>query len=338
MKPIRRVSIVAPMLDEAAHVGKVVADLAAQDWDGELELLVADGGSSDGSVALIRAAAREHDVTLTVFDNPDRWVSQGLNRCIEAATGDLIVRVDCHSRYPSDYVRRCVLAAEETGADNVGGVVVAVGRTATERAVACAMDSPFGGIGWSRHGGSERVETDTVPYGAFRPDAFRRAGLFDSRLVRNQDDEFNLRLRRAGGRIVLDPAIRVYYTPRGTFKRLFRQYFEYGFWKPAVMRKHRRVASVRSLVPALFVSAAIVLAALAPVISHAAWILAVKLSLYATGAILFAALVVRRRHESWRLLPRVIVVFPTLHVGHGLGMLAGWLRHLAPPRTPGVLP
>jgi hypothetical protein len=103
-----------------------------------------------------------------------------------------------------------------------------------------------------------------------------------------------------------------------------------------VIRKHRRIASARSLVPALFVGTALVLAALAPVIPHAAWVLALKLSLYATGAVLFAALVVRRRHESWRLLPRVVAVFPTLHFGHGLGMLAGWLRHLVPARSPGA--
>ena len=214
---VKRVSVIAPMWNEAAHIDGFVADIAAQDFDGELELLVADGASTDGSVERLRGAAEREGIEVTVLDNPARWVSAGLNSCIRAATGGLIVRVDCHSRYPTDYVRRCVAAAEETGAENVGGIFIPIGRTGTERAVACAMNSPFGGIHWTRHGEGERVEVDTVPYGAFTPDAFERAGLFDETLVRNQDDEFNLRLRLAGGKIVLDPAIRIFYTPRGSF-------------------------------------------------------------------------------------------------------------------------
>jgi succinoglycan biosynthesis protein ExoA len=263
-----------------------------------------------------------------VLDNPDRWVSHALNRCVEAASGDLIVRVDCHSRYPTDYLSRCVAAAEETGAANVGGVFVPRGRTAMERAAACAMDSPFGGIHWTRHGPSGRFEVDTVPYGAFRPEAFERAGLFDESLVRNQDDEFNLRLRLAGGRIVLDPSIRIFYTPRGSFARVFRQYYEYGLWKPAVMRKHGQVVSARSLVPGAFVGSIAVLAALAPWLAVARLTLVLEVGSYATGTLAFGALAIRRKRESWRLLPRVAAAFPTFHVAYGLGTLAGLARLL----------
>ena len=323
---IRRVSVMAPMWNEAEHIEYLVADLAAQDFTGELELLVADGRSTDGSVERLEAAAKRHGVAVQVFDNPERFVSHALNRCVQAARGDLIVRVDCHSRYPSDYLRRCVEAAEETDAANVGGVFVPRGRTPMERAVACAMDSPFGGIHWTRHSPSGRVEVDTVPYGAFRPDAFRRAGLFDEALVRNQDDEFNLRLRLAGGRIVLDPSIRIFYTPRGSFRRVFRQYYEYGLWKPAVMRKHGRVVSARSLVPGVFVGSLAVLAPLAPWLAPARWLLAAELGAYGTGALAFGAAAVRGKGESWRLLPRVVASFPTFHAAYGLGTLAGLVR------------
>jgi succinoglycan biosynthesis protein ExoA len=316
----------APMWNEADHIEDLVADLAAQDFDGELELLVADGGSTDGSVERLRTAAARRGLSVEIFDNPDRWVSQALNLCIRAARGDLIVRVDCHSRYPPDYLRRCVEAAQETGAANVGGVFVPRGHTATQRAVACAMDSAFGGIHWTRHGAEERVEADTVPYGAFRPDAFRRAGLFDESLVRNQDDEFNLRLRRAGGRIVLDPAIRIFYTPRGSFRRLFRQYYEYGRWKAPVMRKHGQATSARSLVPGGFVGSLLVLAPLAIWVPAAMILLDVELAFYVAVALAFAVICLRRRRLPWRMLPRVLAVFPTVHVAHGLGMLAGWLR------------
>jgi len=325
---IRRVSVVSPMLNEADHVDDLVADLAAQDYDGELEVLVADGGSSDDSVARLRAASERHDLPVTILDNPEGWVSHGLNRCIAAATGDLIVRLDCHSRYPTDYVRRCVVASEETGAENVGGVFIPTGRTPMQRAVACAADSPFGGVHWTRHDSDDRVEVDTVPYGAFRPEAFRRAGLFDESLLRNQDDEFNLRLRLAGGRIVLDPSIRIFYVPRGTFRRLFRQYYEYGRWKAPVMRKHGRPTSARSLVPGAFVGSVVVLALLAPWFKAALVLLVAELVAYALAALVFGVVCVRRRRESWSLLPRVVAVFPTLHVGHGVGMLVGWPRSL----------
>jgi glycosyltransferase involved in cell wall biosynthesis len=323
---IRRVTVMAPMRNEAGHVDDLVADIAAQDVAAEIEFLVADGASTDDSVERLRAAAARCGLEVTVLENPDRWVSHALNRCIRKATGDLVVRVDCHSRYPRDYLRRCVAAAEETGAENVGGVFVPRGRTATERAVACAMDSPFGGIHWTRHGSVARVEADTVPYGAYRPRAFEMAGLFDETLLRNQDDEFNLRLRLAGGRIVLDPTIRIRYTPRSSFPRLFRQYFEYGRWKPAVMRKHGRATSLRSLVPAVFVSSVLALAAVAVVWPPAVILVAVEVGVYTAGAIGFGVLELVRKRESLRLLPRVVAAFPTFHVAHGLGMVVGLVR------------
>ena len=325
------VSVVAPMYNEADHVEGLVADLAAQDVAAGIELIVADGASTDGSPELLRHAAARHGVALTVLDNPDRWVSHGLNLCLRAATGDLVVRVDCHSHYPPDYLRLCLEASEQTGAENVGGRLVAVGRTPTERAVACAMDSVFGGILWSRHGGDARVEVDTVPFGAFRPAAFELVGGFDETLVRNQDDEFNLRLRLAGGRIVLDPAIRTYYTPRSSYRRLFRQYFEYGRWKPAVMRKHGRPTSARSLAPAAFVASLLVLVPLAPAHPLAARVLALELATYGAGALAFAAFAVSGRGERWSLLPRVVAAFPTFHLAHGLGMLTGLVRARAVP-------
>ena len=324
---IRLISVMAPMLNEAEHIEALVEDIAAQDVDVTVELLVADGGSSDDSVERLRAAARAHDVALTVLHNPERWVSQALNMCIRAARGDLVVRVDCHSRYPVDYLSRCVLAADETGAENIGGILVPKGRTPMERAVACAMSSPFGGIHWTRHGNnSGRVEVDTVPYGAYRPAAFDVGGLFDETLVRNQDDEFNLRLRLGGGRVVLDPSIHVFYVPRGSLRGVFRQYYEYGRWKPAVMRKHRRATSTRSLVPACFVGSLLVLVPLALRSRRAARILGVETGVYGVAALASGALAVRRLGEPWKLFPRVAATFPTFHVAHGLGMLVGLVR------------
>jgi glycosyltransferase involved in cell wall biosynthesis len=322
------ISVIAPMLNEAAHVENLVHDLAAQDFDGRVEVLVADGGSSDGCEALLVAAARKANLDLTVLENPGRRVSPGLNACIRRGRGALFVRMDCHTRYPTDYLRRCFTAVAETGAWNVGGLLRTSGRTRTERAVACAMDSLFGGIDWTRHGSTtDRVDVDTVPFGAFPAEVFERIGLFDETLVRNQDDEFNLRIRRAGGRVVLDPALSTAYVPRGSLRGVFSQYYQYGLWKIPVLRKHRRIGA-RSLVPAAFVLSLTGLACGGVLLPAARRLLVAEAGAYAILAVAFAVREVRRRQEDAALVPFVAAAFPAFHLGYGAGMLRGWLEHL----------
>ena len=326
-RSITRISVITPILNEAEHIDAFLGDLAAQDFSGELEVLVAEGGSTDGSLQKLELAGKRTGLELTVLVNAAGWVSHGLNLCIQRATGDLLVRLDCHSRYPADYLRLCARAAEETDALAVGGVVVPYGRTPTERAVACAMNSPFGGIGWT-WGSDEAVrrDTDTVTFGAFRPEAFERAGVFDESLRRNQDDEMMLRIRRAGGRVILDPKIRVHYTPRGSYRGVFRQYFEYGLWKVPVMLKHRQVLSARSLAPMAFLAS---LAVLVPAATLSQWArvgLVTELAAYAGGGLAFGARSLKAHGEPLHLLPRVLAAYPTFHAGYGLGMLRGWLR------------
>ncbi len=323
--PVRRISTITPMRDEIASVEHFVADLAAQDFTGELQVLVADGGSVDGSPGRLEAAARDASLPLQVIENPAGWVSPGLNACIGRATGDLIVRLDCHSRYPPHYLRRCAELAAETGAWNVGGRVEPRGETPMERAVACAMDSPFGGIGWTRLGGTEPVEIDTVTFGAFRPVAFSVAGPFDEEMVRNQDDELNYRIREAGGRIVLDPTLVVRYRPRGSLARVWRQYYEYGLWKVPVMLKHRAILSLRSMAPLAFLILIVGLAVAAPFSAAALALLVAVLGIYLLGALVFALRGARALGEPLSLAPRVMSVFPAFHFGYGFGMARGWL-------------
>ena len=320
------ISVVTPMYNEASNVEDLVADLAAQDYEGEVELIVADGASTDGSPERLRATAQAAGLKLQILDNPQRWVSSGLNACIAAARGDLIVRLDCHSRYPPDYLRLSALAAEETGAWHVGGRLVADGKTPTERAVACAMDVPFGGIAWTRAASSNgRVEVDTVTFGAYRPEVFRRVGGFDNTLIRGQDEDLNLRLQLAGGRSILDPAIVLYYRPRGTLTGVWRQYHGYGLWKVPIMLKHRRVLSLRSLAPLTLVLSTAALAAATARSAAARRLLALEAGAYAAVAGGFAAASVRRRGEPLSLLPKVVATFPIFHFGYGTGMLQGWL-------------
>ena len=327
MTPTRRISVVAAMLNEEGQVGLLVEDLAAQDFAGELEVLVADGGSTDRSRELLARAAAAAGLDVTIVDNPCGIVSTGLNACIGRCTGELIVRIDCHTRYPADYLSRCVRAADETGAWNVGGVYEAVGRTTTERAVACALATPFGGVNWTRDAGrEERVDADTVYLGAFRPFVFERVGLYSEDLVRNQDDELNLRIRRAGGRIVFDPAIRSRYTPRGTLRALGRQYYEYGLWKAVVMAEYRQILSARSLAPVVLVTSLVLLGGASLRSPMARALLGSEVVAYGAASVGFALTGRRQRGEPRRLVPRVAAVYPVLHVAYGVGMLMGAAR------------
>jgi succinoglycan biosynthesis protein ExoA len=326
--PIHLVTVIVPMVDEIDHVDHLIDDICSQDYTGELAVIVADGGSTDGSRQRLELLARDRGLPLTLLENPDRIVATGLNACIHQATGDLIVRLDCHSRYPADYLRRCVEAATETGAWNVGGVYEPVGRTRFERAVACALASPFGGVNWTRSGDSRR-EADTVYLGAFRPLAFERAGLYDETLVRNQDDELNLRIRLAGGQIVHDPAISSTYTPRGSMQRVWTQYQEYGYWKVVVMRKHRRLTGARSLAPAALVIQIAVMLGLAPLSVRARRLLGVTAAGYSITAAVFATRAVTAKREDAVLVPTVAAVFPTFHLGYGLGMVASGIQAIA---------
>lgn len=327
MEEIRRISVIAPMLNEADHVEQLAQDIAAQDFEGEVELIVADGGSTDGSEDRLRAAAERAALALTLLPNPKRWAGPALNACLRHARGDLIVRIDCHTHYPPNYLSRLAATSLATGAWNVGGAFTAVGRTSMERAVACSYDSPFGGISWTRNRyRHEPVDADIVYYGAFRPEVFEQLGLYDENLGTAELEDMCFRIRKAGQRVVFDPAVSLLYTPRGSFPALFRQYYRYGLWKVAAMRKHRRVLSGRSVVPFAFVLSLATLGLGSRRSPVARRLLSLELAAYGTAVAAFAAAAVRGREESPALLPRVAGSFVTCHLAYGLGQAHGWLR------------
>ncbi|HTP88952.1 MAG TPA: glycosyltransferase family 2 protein [Bryobacteraceae bacterium] len=305
------VSIVVPVRREARAIERFLDSLAAQDLAGlEWEVIVADGMSDDGTREIL---ARRPG--LKVIDNPGLTVSRGLNAAIRAARGDIILRMDAHSEYAPDYVRQCLALLEETGADNVGGPALTRASSWIQRAIAAAYHSPLASGGAKFHNPAYEGPADTVPYGCWRRATLERLGLFDESLARNQDDELNLRLRLTGGRIWQSPRIRSWYWPRATLRALFRQYFEYGYWKVAVMRKHRRPPSWRSLAPAAFLLLAVASVFIHPLL----WLLA----LY-PAASLIASVQAAHRH-GWSLFPALPAVFATYHVAYGFGFLCGVL-------------
>jgi glycosyltransferase involved in cell wall biosynthesis len=322
------VSVIVPCRNERHHIREFLDSLLAQELDAdcEVEILVADGMSDDGTREILREISALHP-NIRVADNPRRIVSTGLNAAIQASTGDLIIRMDAHTVYATDYIRECVRASASSEADNVGGPWVAKGKGLLGRAIASAFRVRFCTGGGKAHDADYEGEVDTVYLGCWPRSVFSKIGGFDPELVRNQDDEFNFRLKRAGGRVWQAPRIKSIYTPRASLKALFRQYMQYGFWKVAVMRKHRALASWRHMIPVMFVLANLFLLALAAFPTalrpYALAIWSGMLALYFAGAI--AAAYGTARRDSWDLFPLLPVVFLTYHVAYGSGFLMGLL-------------
>ena len=315
---LRWVSVIAPCRNEVAYIDafcdSVLSQKLPEGW--RLEVLVADGGSDDGTRRRLaqRVAA---DTRLVAVDNPGCIVSTGLNVCLEQARGDVIVRMDIHTYFAPDYVAECIDALQRTQADNVGGAWVAQGVTPTGRAIAAAFQSRWVVGGARSRDLAYEGEVDTVYLGCWPRQTLARIGGFDETLVRNQDDEHNLRLRLAGGRIWQSARIRSWYRPRDRLAYLFRQQYQYGYWRPFVMRKHGRPGSVRQLVPMVFV------AALAVCISVWPWIRSPSALLFGTYAayLLGVSALAARQSGCWALVLRLPAVVAAYHLGYGLG---GW--------------
>lgn len=248
MQSFPPVSVIMPLLNEERHLADAVDMVLAQDYRGELEVVLALGPSRDRTdeVAARVAAA---DPRVRLVRNPSGRTPDGLNAAIAAVTGEVVVRVDGHAEIPTDYVSTAVAELVRVGADNVGGVMDARGTTEFERAVAAAMRSPLG-VGASRfHTGGSAGESDTVYLGVFRREALERVGGYDPHFARAQDWEMNHRIRQTGGTVWFTPDLRVTYRPRGSFRTLARQYFHYGRWRRVVAAHHEGTINARYLAP-----------------------------------------------------------------------------------------
>jgi len=242
------VDVVMPIRNEVLHLETAIESVRRQAYPGRLRIVLGVGPSTDGTEALAdRLAAHSDD--LTVVANPSGKTPSALNAAIRAGSAPVIVRVDGHSELSAGYIRRAVEILRETGAANVGGIQRPEPTTPFEQAVADATTSLLGTGGASYRVGSAARAVDTVYLGVFDRAAVEAVGLFDEELIRNQDYELNIRLRDVGGVVWFDPTLSVGYRPRSTWPALARQYYEYGWWKAVVLRKHPRSLRLRQLIP-----------------------------------------------------------------------------------------
>lgn len=318
------ISITLPIRNEENFIKKSIESILAQDYpQDQIEILIIDGLSTDKTRESIQAYQQNHS-QIHIIDNPKKIVPTALNAAIRQAKGDIIIRIDGHTLIAPDYVRKCVETLQRTGADNVGGCMTAEGATSFGKAVAIATSTPFG-IGNSKfHYAQTEEETDSVYMGAWPIDVFKRVGLFDEELVRDQDDEFNYRLREKGGKIILNPEITSIYTTRSSPFTLWKQYFQYGLWKIRVLQKHPGQMSLRQFVPPLFVLSLLISIILALTTIWGKWLLFLIAFSYLIANL--ATAIVTASKKGWKHVPFLPATFLIIHLGYGFGFLAGLIK------------
>ncbi len=325
MQDLPFITVIMPIRNEADFIERAIRSILDNDYPAErMEILAVDGMSNDGTREIV-ARLSKTDSRIKMLDNPGRITPAGMNIGLKAALGDLFIRVDGHVEIPRDFIAgsiRCL--HEHPDAWVAGGYIKTEANSYTGQAIASAMCSPIG-VGNSRFRlGDYEGWVDTLAFGTHHRWIVDKIGYFDEELVRNQDDEFNLRIILAGGKIWMSKAIQSTYFSRGSLGKLWRQYFQYGFWRIRTLQKHKRPASFRQLVPLLFMLS-LLFTGLAALFWGPLWIIpTIETALYLLG-LLIGALDVGRK-SGWQYAPLAPVVFVILHFAYGLGCLWGVVR------------
>lgn len=318
------ISIIIPCRNEGNYISRCLDSVLAQDYPGDkVEILVADGMSTDDTKKILLDYVKHHP-SVRYFENPKKIVTMGLNILIKQAKGELIARIDAHTDFPKDYVSKCVKYIQEYNVDNVGGIIVTLPGNDTLRAktIALAMSSTFGvGNSYFRTGVKEPRLVDTVPFGCYRREVFDKIGLFDEDMIRNQDAEFNLRLIKNGGKILLAPDIVSRYYARNTFRKMITMYAQYGYFRALTAAKLGKIMGIRQTIPALFVCSLLALILGSVFFRHLIWFLFIEIAVYLAANLFFSLKISLKKGLS--LLPFLVWTFILIHFTFGYNYLRG---------------
>ena len=319
-----KVSVIVPCYNEQSTIRWLLEALLEQTFPrSEMEIIISDGLSTDGTRDAIAAFQQDFpELQVRVVDNTRRSIPSAVNRALDASRGEIILRLDAHSKPYPDYVENCVKAHEEGRGDNVGGVwaIRPGAETRIAKSIAVAAAHPLGvGDALYRHA-KRAAEVDTVPFGSFRRSLIDKVGKFDESLLTNEDYEFNVRVRNGGGRIWLDPSIRSIYFARSTLLELARQYWRYGFWKWRMLRRYPHTLRWRQALPPLFVLSLVGLTLVSLFLPSARFILAGELILY-FGIMMLAGLDAAIRRKKPYLALGLPLAIPVMHITWGSGLL-----------------
>ena len=324
------VSIICPIYNEEKYIAQCINSILAQDYPQEdLEILFVDGMSSDRTREIVAQYTQQYP-HIQLLDNPQRTVPYAMNIGVESSIGDIIIRLDAHAVYPSDYFSKLVKGLQQHQADNVGAQcrTLPVNKSTTAIAIAEVLGSSFGvGNSMFRIGITQDMETDTVPFGCFRREVFEKVGLYDTELIRNQDDELNARIINNGGKIVLLADVTFDYYARDSFAKLFKMYYQYGLYKPLVNKKLGSPATLRQFIPPMFVIGLVLGATLSIFLPIVGLLYGIVLLLYIIAGMMIG-FKQAKKHQSLALILAMPFTFFILHLSYGIGYIHGIIKIL----------
>jgi glycosyltransferase involved in cell wall biosynthesis len=332
----KRVSIIIPCRNEEAFIGKVLENIINQDYPSHLtEVFVVDGKSNDRSAEIIKNYSEKYSF-IRYLENPEKVVPFALNKAIKESSGEIIIRMDAHAVYPNDYVSRLVDGLVDYNCENVGGVWITKPGNASvkAKAIALATSHPFGiGNAYYRLSNQKPKEVDTVPFGCYYRNVFDKIGYFDEELIRNQDDEFNARLIKNGGKIYLLPEIQIIYYAREKLQKVSKMFYQYGLYKPLVNLKIGKPATIRQFAPLLLVLYMAITGGLS-FISNFSWVVfLVGIIFYLFSCFFVAVSIWVKNIKKPGLIFFLFLLFPIIHLSYGWGYLAGVFRFLIFKKT-----
>jgi glycosyltransferase involved in cell wall biosynthesis len=307
-----KISIIIPTLNEVNHIKNLVNSIFTGDII-EKEVFILDGGSTDGTREKVLQLATDYP-HLTLLDNPQKYVSHGFNKAFQLAKGEYISLVGAHAVYPQDYFTQCIHEIEAGNCDAAGGFLLQKGSLPMGQAIALAMSSKMGVGNTEFRTERKKMYVDSVAFAVYKRSVFEKVGLLDEELIRNQDDELHYRMNAAGLRILMLPDLEVVYFVRNSLSMLYKQYFQYGLYKPLVIKKVKEGLRLRHLIPAFFVSYLLFLP-----ISFLNQLYLIPLFLY----IILSFVVTLGFKEKFSIKLKSLFVFPVLHIAYGSGFIIG---------------
>jgi len=324
------VSIIIPCRNEEKYIFKCVTSILEQSYSGNVEVLIIDGMSDDNTVSIITDLSSTHQ-NIKMIENVERTTPQAMNIGLIAVNYDLIIRVDAHAIALPNFIQKnvdTIFESEEIMC--AGGKIINVYENKISRAIGVAMSSVFGVGNATFRVGGEKKFVDTLAFGIYRKEVFEKIGIFDKDLIRNEDDELNFRLTKNGFKILYNPEIQSEYYVRDSIKKLYKQYYQYGYWKVYVNKKHKTVTSIRQLVPLFFVLGLLFGVLISLIMPMFWYVLFVGLGLYGLLALLFAY----KANDKSTSVFKIAMIFPVLHFSYGMGYLRGIIHFLVLGKKP----